>query len=436
MTHATATPPATQAGEPTVPDGVPALIEAAFDALDRAGVPWTLLRGERELAADGGDVDVLVAASARPAAERALLAAGFVPLPSWGRGSHRFHHAYDPDTDRWVKLDVVTELAFGRYAELPTDLAAAWLERRDRAAGPARLDPDDAFWAFLLHALLDRAELRPDDLAGLRERAVVARADAPGSLAVAPLLPRGWDPARVIAAAHDADPARLTRLARGLRRQWLRRMPVRVVERGVRGRLARRATPLLRAVRGRGLGVALLAPDGAGKSTLATSLETSFPVPVRRVYLGLYGHGSDARSRGPGGRFGLPGRIAWVWRRWLGARGQEARGRIVVFDRHVLDLAVAPPGDSRKVRLRRSVLVRSCPRPDLTLILDVPGDELFRRKGEHDPASLERQRGRYLELAERLPRAAVIDAAADAETVRRRAVGAIWAAHAARAMAR
>ena len=363
MTHATATPPATQAGEHSVPDGVPAPIGAAFDALDRAGVPWTLLRGETELAADGGDVDVLVAASARPVAERALLAAGFVRLASWGRASHRFHHAYDPDTDRWVKLDVVTELAFGRYGELPTDLAAAWLERRDTTAGPARLDPDDAFWAFLLHALLDRAELRADDLAGLRERAAVAHADAPGSVAVAPLLPRGWDPARVIAAACDADSAGLARLARGLRRIWLRRTPAVVVGRGVRGRLARRATPLLRAVSGRELGVALLAPDGAGKSTLAASLEGSFPVPVRRVYLGLYGHGTDARSRGPGGRFGLPGRIAWIWRRWLGARWQEARGRIVVFDRHVLDLAVAPPGGGRKARLRRSLLLRRLPAP-------------------------------------------------------------------------
>jgi len=436
VTHATATPPATQAGEQTVPDGVPALVGAAFDALDRAGVPWTLLRGEAELAAHGGDVDILVAESARPAAGRALLAAGFVPLPTWGRGSHRFHHAYDPATDRWVKLDVVTELAFGRFAELPTDLAAAWLERREGAVGPARPDPADAFWAFLLHALLDRAELRPDDLAELRERAAFARADGPGSVAVAPLLPRGWDPARVIAAAGDADPARLARLARGLRREWLRQRPMTVLGRGIRGRLARRATPLLRAVRGRGLGVALLAPDGAGKSTLAESLERSFPVPVRRVYLGLYGHGTDVHSRGPGGRFGLPGRIAWIWRRWLGARGEEARGRIVVFDRHVLDLAVAPPGGGRKARLRRSLLLRSCPRPDLTLVLDVPGDELFRRKGEHDPASLERQRVRYLELAGRLPHAAVIDAAADAETVRRRAVGAIWAAQAARAMAR
>ncbi len=38
-------------------DGEPALIGAAFDALDRAGGPWSLLRGEAELAASGGDVD-------------------------------------------------------------------------------------------------------------------------------------------------------------------------------------------------------------------------------------------------------------------------------------------------------------------------------------------------------------------------------------------
>jgi energy-coupling factor transporter ATP-binding protein EcfA2 len=172
----------------------------------------------------------------------------------------------------------------------------------------------------------------------------------------------------------------------------------------------------------------LLGPNGAGKSTLAAALERSFPVPVHRFYLGLYGRGAGGGGRGPGGRFGLPGRLAWLWRRSLAARWQQARGRIVVFDRHVLDLALAAPGSGRRARLRRRLLVRACPMPDLALVLDVPGDELFRRKGEHDPAALERQRERYLELAARLRRSAVVDAAAEPELVRRRAVAAIWAA--------
>jgi thymidylate kinase len=423
--------PPTSDGRDRRADESPSLIDAAFAALDRAGGPWSLLRGEADLASSD-EVDLLLSPTAIEPAERELGAVGFVRLPSWGRGSHRFFHGYDPAADRWLKLDLVDALDFGRFQELPTDLAAGWLERRDPSARPPVLDPDDGFWAYLFHALLDRPGLRPEDETRLRELAGRATIDSPAADAVGPLLPHGWPPARAIDAAARADVPALGRLRRGLRRAWLRRAPATVVGRWLVNRARRRATPLGTALRAAGPSVALLGPDGAGKSTLATALERSFPVPVRRFYLGLYGRGAGGGGRGPGGRTGLPGRLAWLWRRSLAARWQQARGRLVVFDRHVLDMAAAAPSGGRRARLRRRLLVRACPTPDLALVLDVPGDELFRRKGEHDPVTLERQRERYLELAGRLRRSAVIDAAAEPDLVRRRAVAAIWGAWARR----
>src|SRR5947208_14851621 len=41
--------------------------------------------------------------------------------------------------------------------------------------------------------------------------------------------------------------------------------------------------------RRRGLSIALLGPDGAGKSTLAMGIQHSFVFPVRLVYMGLTG---------------------------------------------------------------------------------------------------------------------------------------------------
>lgn len=412
--------------------GVPAPIGAAFEALDRAGGRWALLRGEADLATTGGDVDVLVAPESLAASRRELAVAGFAPVPGWGRGSHRFLYAYDVETDRWTKLDLVSRLEFGRFQQFETDLAAGCLERRDTTSPGAmpRLDPDDAFWTFLLHAILDRAGPRPADLARLPELAAGARADGPAASAVAALLPKGWTPVRVIeTAAAPGDGETIARLGRRLDRNWsIRRLPTVAAHVAV-NRVLRRATPILSIVGGRGLSVALLGPDGAGKSTLSAGFDEAFPVPVRRIYLGVYGRGLGGATKGSGGRFGLPGRLVWVWRRSLSAAWQRSRGRIVVFDRHVLDLALAAPGSGRKARLRRSLLVRASPTPGLSIVLDVPGDELFRRKGEHDPESLERQRSRYLELAERLPHAMVIDASADADTVRRRVIAAIWAAY-------
>jgi len=408
----------------------PAPIAAAFGALDRAGGPWALLRGEAESAAPGGDIDLLVAPDALATTERELTSAGFRVVPSPGRGSHRFFFAYDPTTDAWVKLDLVSRLEFGRYQQFSTELAAGCLARCDTTGRPPRLDPDDAFWTFLLHAILDRSGPRSTDLAGLAELATSARDDGPPAAAIAPFLPRGWTPARVIeTAAHSGDGTALARLGRRLDRSWsLRRLPT-VTGRIVLNRLLRRAARVLPFMGGRGLSVALLGPDGAGKSTLSAALADAFPVPVRRIYLGVYGRGLDGATKGSGGRFGLPGRLVWVWRRSLAAAWQRSRGRIVVFDRHVLDLALGAPGSGRKARLRRRLLVRAAPTPGLSVILDVSGDELFRRKGEHDPGSLETQRSRYLELAERLPTATVVDASADADTVRRRVIAAVWAVY-------
>ncbi len=433
VAHATVGSVAAEGPGPLPTGQLPPSIGAAFDALDRAGGAWALLRGEAELSTAGGETDLLVAPEAITAIERELAAAGFAAVQSRGRGSHRFFHGYDPEADRWTKLDLVSRLEFGRFQQFSTDLAEGCLDRRDPTARPARLAPDDAFWTFLLHAVLDRPGPRPADLGRLRDLAAGARQEGPAAVAIAPFLPPGWTPDRVIDAAADpGDGARLSGLGRRLDRSWsLRRLPT-VTARLVAHRVIRRLAPLLPLAGGRGLSVALLGPDGAGKSTLSAGLDGALPLPVRRIYLGLYGRGTTQGTKGAGGRFGLPGRLAWLWRRSLVAGWQRGRGRIVVFDRHVLDLAVAAPGGGRKARFRRSVLVRACPTPDLSVILDVPGDELFRRKGEHDPDSLERQRARYRDLAGRLRHAALIDAAADAETVRRRVIAAIWAAYGAR----
>ncbi len=409
---------------------LPAPIAAAFGALDRAGGPWALLRGEAELGGAGGDVDLLVAQETLAASERELVSAGFRVVPSPGRGSHRFLYAYDPTTDGWVKLDLVDRLEFGRFQQFTTELAAGCLARRDTTTRPPRLEPDDAFWSFLLHAILDRGGPRPADLTRLAELAAGARDDGHAARAIGPFLPRGWTAGRVVeAAAQPGDGTALARLGRRLDRSWsLRRLPT-VTGRILLHRLLRRAARVMPFMGGPGLTVALLGPDGAGKSTLSAALAEPFPVPVRRIYLGVYGRGLDGATKGSGGRFGLPGRLVWVWRRSLSAAWHRAHGRIVVFDRHVLDLALGAPGSGRKARLRRRLLVRAAPTPGLSVILDVPGEELFRRKGEHDPVALERQRARYVELADRLPAAAVVDASADADTVRRRVIAAVWAAY-------
>jgi thymidylate kinase len=183
----------------------------------------------------------------------------------------------------------------------------------------------------------------------------------------------------------------------------------------------------------RGLTVALLAPDGAGKTRLAESLGTAVGLPARSVYMGLYQQPthpsrwsrlSRALQR-PG--IHLLTLLLTQWQRYLIARLHKALGRLVIFDRYSYDALVSDATVSWRDRASRWLLSRACPAPDLVLVLDAPGEVLYARKREHTPRELERQRQLYLRLAAQLPGAVVIDAARDFEEVRREAAQLILA---------
>ena len=150
------------------------LIREVFAALDRAGVRWCLLRGAESPDTQAGDVDLLVARDDAARLTGAIAPLGFARLPAWGYGSHRFHLGYDAATDRWLKLDVVTELAFGPWFSLPSETAPLCLSRRLRRGSAVVLDDSDAFWCLLLHRLLDKGSV------GAAAAALARLARAPG----------------------------------------------------------------------------------------------------------------------------------------------------------------------------------------------------------------------------------------------------------------
>ena len=185
----------------------------------------------------------------------------------------------------------------------------------------------------------------------------------------------------------------------------------------------------------RGVGAAVMGPDGAGKSTLIENLERELPLPVEGIYMGLY-QGTETttprRSTIPG--MALAANIARQQRRWLRGLRLRRAGSIVLFDRYTYD-SLLPTGRpiSRLGKLRRGLLGHAAPGPDLLIVLDAPAEVLFERKGEHDLELLDLHRRGLLALAERLPGSVVVDASHDAETVAREAIDAIWARYRAQA---
>lgn len=400
------------------------LLEAVFRALDGAGITWCLLRGAEDLAVPAGDVDVLVARADAGRVAAAVAPAGLTHVPSWGYGSHRFYFGYDPRTDAWLKLDVVSELAFGPWFSLRSDAAAACLRRRRRHGAVAILDDADAFWCLLLHRLADKGSIGATGprLAGLA--AADGAAESPLAVEVDRLGVGGWRARRVLDAANVGEWAELEALRPALLAAWTRRRPLSTRRRRLTGRVARRCAPLVRARRG--LTVALVGLDGAGKSTAAAGIARSFPFPVSTVYMSPAPR-ARARSSPRGLSFALL--LGAQLRRWARAQEQRARGRLVLFDRYAYDaLMPARRAVNARGRLRRWLLGHACPAPALTVLLDAPADVLYARKPEHPPAVLETEREAYLRLA-RSRRATVIDATADADRVRRDVTATIWAAY-------
>lgn len=210
-----------------------------------------------------------------------------------------------------------------------------------------------------------------------------------------------------------------------------------------------------------GFTVALIGPDGAGKTTVARELEEALPFSVKYVYMGVNPDSSNyllpttkalhaiRRRRGskpdtggpkdsrqpdprPPGRRGrlrsarsfvrLANRLAEEWHRAAVASFYRRRGAVVVFDRHFFadyyayDVAASPRRTASR-RLHGYILERVYPRPDLVIYLDAPPEVLLRRKGEGTLESLGRRRREYLELGRVLKGFAVVDANRPLEAV-------------------
>lgn len=209
--------------------------------------------------------------------------------------------------------------------------------------------------------------------------------------------------------------------------------------------------------------VALVGADGAGKSTIARSLPEHLPFPSTYLYMGVasassnhalpttrlahavrrslgrredHGPPDAAAANGAGasrrGALGdarailrLANRLAEEWYRQGLVWSAQARGRVVVFDRHFyLDFHahhIAPAGGSPRHwtdRLHGRLLDRAYPRPDLVIHLDAPPEVLLARKGEGTLESLARRQAEYIAIAPEFADFVVVDAGRPLDVVR------------------
>jgi thymidylate kinase len=407
-------------------------IAPVFRALDLAGIRYCVLRdADRLRLPSGGEVDVLVAPPDIARATLILRNAEYLRLQSWGHAAHHFFVRYDADADCWIKLDVVTALAFGgRGPCLVTTLGDACLMQRRHDGICFVPCPEDELLALVLHCVLDKGVFSGRRRTRVQHLAAAVIDTARVDRHLSTCWP-GMTWPRLAAHIARGNWAALVNERRLLTRHLLRAAPIAAFARTARDWTLRRCTRLVGLARPPAPSVALIAPDGAGKSTLVAGLQEHFFQPVYPVYMGRRGAAAPAR-RAPG--LGFSRHLIAIWRRYLRARYRQAGGQLVVFDRYTYDALLPIPGAPRRLtRLRRWLLAHACPPPGLVVLLDAPGDVLFARKGEHTAAILERQRQAYRAICARLPRSATVDVTCDAAGVRRQVARLIWSEYQRRA---
>ncbi len=209
--------------------------------------------------------------------------------------------------------------------------------------------------------------------------------------------------------------------------------------------------------------VALIGPDGSGKTTVAARLRESLPVPTKYVYMGVNHEacnhllpttrfaqalwrvtGKKKYAGGPREKqlenavpqrgwfkrslktakssLSVANRFAEEWYRqgiaWYYLRKQC----VVIFDRHFFpdyyayDIANHAPR-TRMQRFHGYMLNRFYPRPDLLVFLDAPAEILFQRKGEGTLELLEQRRSDYLEMKDLVKHFEVVDASQSLDDV-------------------
>jgi thymidylate kinase len=386
---------------------VPARLEQLFAAFAAAGVRWSLLRPSESLSEAEGDVDLLVEPKELGRARDLLVDQGFAIVRSDESGLHAAD--LDGTAGRFLWIHVQTELQLaGR-----TFPAAPLLD--GLVADPFPRPADDwLLWILLLRALVDKGGLAPRHRPAVRSLASKTNGPPPE---LEPTL-----------AEHGLNAELLSRLSAAGRWDELERHGVARV--GPAGRRTPAAAVLrrLRLLRGTpGLSVAVLGPDGAGKTTLVEALDHGLPFETRRRYMGLTGGWIPraAALRVPGVVLGA--RLLVLWARYLRIQSDRRLGRIVLVDRYVLDGAVPSGVPLRPLaRFSRRLQRRACPLPDLVLLLDASGDTMYGRKGEYDAETLESWRTAYARLVGRVPGLEVLDAEQPAEVVERQAEALIW----------
>lgn len=400
-------------------------LKELFDALNQNGMEWLLLRGADRLERPLGDVDLLVSRRSLSDLDLIVRSHAFLRISSAVLSTRRGYVLYDHLSNLWIKLDVVCDIAFGPVHDLMSPLGSGILQRRKLVGYLWLPDSDDAFWHLLLHFGFDKGSLSSAHISVLAASLKDARVDGEfgrflSSVASETVL------SRLLEAVGATDVESANVALDSLRQAWISQENILSrVSAMIRRALSRLNLGTWTSLRP-GAAVAVLGPDGAGKTTLAQGLCESFAIPTTYEYMGLWKETRWMKriARVPGAS------VPFVLGRMLARRSRvtylRLRGRIVIMDRYHYDAYLVPRSAAWRQRITARLVLMLGQPADMILILDLPGEIAFSRKGEQSVEELNQWRESYLSLTTHQVPNSIIDATQSASLVHQDASQAIW----------
>jgi thymidylate kinase len=400
------------------------VVLSVFSCLDGLGRPWLVPHGYKGLPdRTGSDLDIIIDRGVPLAAvAQALRAAGASTGARVVREAGGFitlRYAGDGGLPAFLNLDVMHDYRFGAFR---LRRGEAMLAGR-RASGQFYVPhPGEALACQVMRTVLK------DSLG--RDAEILAQLFQANPFEAASALAADWpepDAQAIVRAATSGDwrpvIAARARMARALRLRLVMQQPGDTLSAFAAAQAARAG----RLFRPQGLHVVLLGPDGAGKSSTIAALETALaPLFATTEVLGFAPTLKDFIKRKPKStatphalKARSPAvsllRAGW-WTAWgvfshLSLRWSKARSRLILNDRHFVDILVDPVryrygGPRPLLKLVWAIM----PRPDVVILLDGPAEVLQARKRELTVEETARQSKDYLALVRPMKTGHVVDA--------------------------
>jgi thymidylate kinase len=408
----------------------PQVVVGAFDALDAAGIDYAVLHGFADLPSRwDSDVDIVVAGArlgdvAGVLRSYARTVGGDLVQEIVHETSSRYHVIAVPGDDGAPLLLQVDSCSSYRRNGRVLYSADELLAGRTRSRGLWVSSPDVEFGYYFAKRLLKGSWTAENE----RRLSDLCRADPSGCARMVARLLGAEGTQLIIDAAMSGDWETLREARDWLRKALLGHTLQTAPLRAVGYRLGEWMRAVSRFTSPTGFMIALLGPDGVGKSSVITGIEDALApafrstqsIHLRPKLLGARGGADEVSAEPylsrPYGAVGSVGKLGYliadyVVGYWARVRPRLVRSALVVFDRYYADLIAdparyrysGPPGLARFA----STFV---PGPDLYLVLDACVDTIQSRKREVSADVSGRQKDAYLRLAENRPRTVVVNA--------------------------